>query len=364
MQSNLPPAPVYGLVIQEHFNDLVIATYGRGFWILDDLSALQALTPEVLASNAHLFAPRPVYRFQDVAGNVSVQDDPTAGSNPPDGAAINYWMKAAPRDTVRIAIRDATGKTIRTLTGTRNAGLNRVYWDLRNDSPHAPRLRTKPMFDAEFQMDSDGTRPAPGFGSIAVLMPPGRYTVQLTVDGQSLQQPLEVRKDPNTIGTVADIRAQTDLLLALQQDHAATGEMLTTIESVRAQVQALGPQLASDATGGAGAVRAASDSLEGQFMALEQKIIDLRLTGRGQDEVRYPVRVGGQLSYVAGGIAASDFAPTTQQREVQTILARQVKENRAELDRLINQELPKLNAMLRSRGLRPIEPGTRGVAAL
>jgi len=129
-------------------------------------------------------------------------------------------------------------------------------------------------------------------------------------------------------------------------------------------VQALGPQLASDATGGAGAVRAASDSLEGQFMALEQKIIDLRLTGRGQDEVRYPVRVGGQLSYVAGGIAASDFAPTTQQREVQTILARQVKENRAELDRLINQELPKLNAMLRSRGLRPIEPGTRGVAAL
>jgi hypothetical protein len=59
MQSNLPPAPVYGLVIQEHFNDLVIATYGRGFWILDDLGPLQALTPEVLASNAHLFVPRP-----------------------------------------------------------------------------------------------------------------------------------------------------------------------------------------------------------------------------------------------------------------------------------------------------------------
>src|ERR1019366_9489185 len=90
MQANLPPAPVYGLVIQEHFNDLVVETYGRGFWILDDLGPLQKLTPEVTAEAVHLFPLRAAYRFRNINGNVSMSDDPTAGQNPAYGADINY----------------------------------------------------------------------------------------------------------------------------------------------------------------------------------------------------------------------------------------------------------------------------------
>src|SRR4029078_4070280 len=153
-------------------------------------------------------------------------DDPTRGSNRPYGASINYWLKSAPTGAVSIAIRDAAGKTVRTLQGRKGAGLNRVYWDLRNEQQRAARLRTKPMYNAEFEMDRDGTRAAPGFSSMSVLMPPGQYTVVLTVDGQSYQRPLEVRKDPNTPGTLADIRAQTNLLIALQKDHAETGDVL------------------------------------------------------------------------------------------------------------------------------------------
>src|SRR5207248_11178535 len=74
LQQNLPHAPVYGMAIQEHFDDLVIATYGRGFWILDDLSPLQQLTPEIQASRAYLFPPRPAYRLTDIAGNYSMND--------------------------------------------------------------------------------------------------------------------------------------------------------------------------------------------------------------------------------------------------------------------------------------------------
>ena len=362
LQSNLPASPVYGLAIQEHFNDLVVGTYGRGFWILDDLSPLQRLTREVTASPAHLFAPRPAYRFQDIPGNYSSNDDPTAGQNPPYGAAINYWLGSAPSGPVSITIRDAAGKVVRSFDGTKQAGLNRVYWDLRNEATRAPRLRTKPEFNDEFQMDRDGTRVAPGFGTVSVLMPPGRYMVQLAVGGRTLEQPLEVRKDPNTNGTLADIRAQADLMLAVQTDHGATAEMLATIENVRAQTRALTSQLATDAS--AGALRAGADSLEQRFIALERKIIDLRMTGRGQDEVRYPVRVAGQLSYLAGGIATSDFAPTTQQREVQTELARQVKENRAELERLVNQDVARLNALLRGRGLKTIDVRAPAIAAL
>jgi hypothetical protein len=184
-------------------------------------------------------------------------------------------------------------------------------------------------------------------------MPPGQYTVVLTVDGQSYQQPLEVRKDPNTPGTLADIRAQTNLLLALQKDHAETGDVLSTVEHVRVQMQALATQLANDAS--AAAVRAATDSLEQQFIALEQRIVDLRMTGQGQDEVRYPVKLAGQIGWLAGGVDASDFAPTTQAVEVQIILAKQTQENRATLEKLVNDGLAKLNVQLRARGLKPIE---------
>jgi hypothetical protein len=221
LRMNLPPAPVYGMVIQEHFNDLVIATYGRGFWILDDLSPLQKLTPAVTSSNVHLFAPRPAYRFTDMAGNYATTDDPTAGTNPPYGAAINYWLKTARTDSgaaaPSISILDAAGKTIRTFRGTGRAGLNRVYWNLRNDSTVVARLRTKPLYNAEFRMDRDSTRSAPGIGRLSVLMAPGSYTVRLTVDGQTFSQPLEVRKDPNSSATDQDIRAANALLLELQR---------------------------------------------------------------------------------------------------------------------------------------------------
>jgi len=343
LQSNLPPAPVYGLMIQEQFNDLVVATYGRGFFILDDLSPLQQLSPEITTSSAHLFAPRPTYRFTNVTGNYSTNDDPTAGSNPPYGAAINYWLKSAA--PVVIEILDAAGKSVRTINdSTTRAGLNRTYWDLRNTTPKAPRLRTKPMYNAEFTMNADGTRDAPGMGSISVLMPPGKYTVKLTASGQTFTQPLEVLRDPNQAETLADIRASATALLALQKDHAGAGEMLNQIERVRSQIQALG---SAD-------VRAAGDSLEHKFMDVEGQLVDLRMTGRGQDEVRWPVQAAGQLNYLAGGIAASDFAPTTQQREVQGILAKNVRATRGALDQLLAKDLPAFNALLRAKGLKII----------
>jgi photosystem II stability/assembly factor-like uncharacterized protein len=350
LQMNLPHAPVYGMVIQEHFNDLVIATYGRGFWILDDLSPLQKLNPTVTSANAHLFAPRPAYRFTDVAGNYATVDDPTAGTNPPDGAAINYWLKAAHTDSgataPSIAIVDATGKTIRTFRGTGRKGLNRVYWNLRNDSTVTPRLRTRPLYNAEFRMDRDSTRSAPGVGRLTVLMPPGAYTVKLTVDGQSFTQPLEVRKDPNSSATEQDIRASSALLLELQRDINATAEILNSIESRRLQLQRLTNQ--PD-------LRASADSLDQKLIAVEQNILDLRMSGRGQDEVRWPVQLGGRLAYLAGGVAASDFTPTAQQREVQQLLAKQVIETRTALDRVIQTDIPAFNRLLSARGLKPIQ---------
>ena len=348
LQLGLPHAPVYGMVIQEHFNDLVIATYGRGFYILDDLSPLQKMTPQVMAS-AHLFAPRSTYRFRDIQLNYSQSDDPTAGQNPPDGADINYWLATAPASTPTVTIIDAAGKTVRTIQGTGHAGLNRVYWDLRNEPAKTGRMLTKPMYDAEFTMQPDGTRPAPGFGTLSVLMPPGRYTVRLTVDGKTQEQPLDVLKDPNMRETDQDIRASTDLLLAIQNDMNNAVEMLSTIESVRSQIQALAPRLANAAD-----VRATADSVEKKFLGVEGNLVDPRLTGRGQDEVRYPVKLGGQLNWLAGGVSASDYAPATQQVQVQQVLNKQARDTRDALQRLISGDLARLNAQLSAKGIKTI----------
>jgi photosystem II stability/assembly factor-like uncharacterized protein len=343
LKSGLPSAPVYGMVIQPHFDDLVIGTYGRGFFILDDLSPLQKLTQEIAASDAHFFAPRPAYRFTSITGNYSTNDDPTAGNNPPYGAALNYWLKA--RTKVTFDIKDATGKVIRTITdSTTQAGLNRTYWDIRNTATQAPRARTKPMYNAEFAMNTDSTRDVPGFGSISVLMPPGKYTVVMTANGRSFTQPLEILRDPNQRETVAEIRLSAASLMALQKELTAVAEMITQIESVRSQAQAI-----TNAD-----VRAAADSLERKFIDVESTLFDPRLTGRGQDETRYPARYAQQISYLAGDIGASDFAPTNSQKDVAVILVNGVRTSRATLDNLLSKDLKAFNALLQSKGLKAI----------
>ena len=203
-------------------------------------------------------------------------------------------------------------------------------------------------------MDADGTRAAAGFGSTSVLQPPGRYTVRLTVNGQSFTQPLDVLKDPNVPAiTDQDIRASTDALQTIANELNASADIVNTIETVRAQLQTLRTQLATDAANAG--IRAGGDSLERKFMAVEGNLIDLRLTGRGQDGVRYPTKAAGQLGYVAGGISVSDFAPTAQQREVQQSLDKQVRDTRAALEALMARDLANFNTLLRSKGLKTID---------
>src|SRR5712672_3694495 len=119
LQMNLPHAPVYWITIQEQFNDLVLATYGRGFWILDDITPIQQMTTEVLNSTAHLFTVHPAYRLRGITVPYASSDDPVAGQNPQYGAAINYFLKNAPRNEPTIRIVGAEGKTVQTIGGTR-----------------------------------------------------------------------------------------------------------------------------------------------------------------------------------------------------------------------------------------------------
>jgi photosystem II stability/assembly factor-like uncharacterized protein/flagellar hook assembly protein FlgD len=368
LQSNLPRAPVYWMVIQEHFNDLVVSTYGRGFWILDDLTAIQQLTQAVKDSDAHLFPPRPTYRFRPGTVPVNMSDDPTAGQNPPYGAAINYYLKTAVSGDVKIRVEDSKGQTVRTLNGTKTAGLNRVTWDLRGEQSKEVRMRTSPAYAPEIGLSAEGWRPAPGAARMSILLPPGNYTVKLLVGGRELSQPLIVKKDPNSTGTEADIAAQIEMLAELRRNLDAVADMINQIEIIRSQLNTITTILSAprvDATTTDGStesgsstqhadLKSAANSLDAKLIEIEDELIQRKLTGQGQDSVRWPPKLITKINYLASGLAGADFGPTNQQREVHAQFKQQLATLRNRLDEVLSKDVSAFNRRLQENRIQNV----------
>ena len=344
LQTNLPPAPMYWMVVQEHFNDLVVGTYGRGFWILDDITPLQQLTTKVTASQVHLFDPRPAYRFQPITAPMYMFNDPSAGKNPPYGASLNYWLAEKSDQEVKIRITDGAGETVRTLKGKNAAGINRVWWNLKGEPSTQARLRTRPLYAEWVSLGDKGWRKG-AVDPISVLVPPGTYPVILEVGGTEYRSELEVLKDPNTEGTEEDILAQTALLLELREDAHGTAEMVNQIEWLRRQLLDLGAVL--QGRDGLEDVRTAVRDVEEKLISVEGKLFQLKVSGTGQDGVRWPARIAGKLAHLEGSVAVADYPPTDQHYEVHKLLRQKLKSAGEELDRVIKTDLSRFNRLLR-----------------
>jgi hypothetical protein len=324
LQMNLPHTPVYGLAVQERFHDLVIATYGRGFWILDDLTPLQHLTPQVLAESAHLFPPLPAYRFRQITNDSVIREDEvSAGNDPPYGAGVNYYLKTAPAGTVAITILDSKGQVVRVLPGTNIVGINRIHWNLRYETSTPIQMRTT-------RRSSDG-------GQFAILAPPGTYSVKLSVDGREFTQPLTVIKDPHSGGTEADIQAQMTTLFELRRDMDRAAGVVNAIEMARSQIEAL-VRVVDDQT-----ITKAAEALNQKLIAVEENLVELRVRASGGS------KLARKLSYLANELASSDFKPTNQQLEVQKLLEERFATLRGLFDSLRTRDLSALNELLRQR---------------
>jgi photosystem II stability/assembly factor-like uncharacterized protein len=346
LQSNLPHAPVYWIAIQEHFHDLVLATYGRGFWILDNLTALEQLTPQVAESSAYLFAPHDTYRFRTAVQAESYPYDATVGQNPPYGAAIDYYLKSAPQaGGARIAILDSAGRTVRTMAASAQPGINRVWWDLRFTPTKIMRLRTSPEYAPEITVGPEGTRPAPEAQRIALLAPPGTYTVKLTVEGKDYTRPLKLIKDPHSNGSEGDIQIQTRLMTSL------TGQMDGVVDAVN-QIESLVAQLGDlKAVMNNADVLKSADQLRSKLVEIEGNLIRLKVTGHGQDGVRWSPQLAGKIAYLASEVESSDYQPTTQQVAVHDELKESAATYRQRLKLLLEQDVTAFNALLRQRNV-------------
>jgi hypothetical protein len=277
----------------------------------------------------------------------AVTYDASAGQNPQYGASLHYWLKTEPKGDVTLSILDAGGAVVRTVKGAKNVGVNRVWWNLRFEPTKEVRMRTSPLYAPEMTVGPEGRR-SPDVGRVSLLAPPGNYTVKLSVGGQEFSQTLEVRKDPNSGGSEAEIAEQTKLLIDLQGDLNAAVEIVNAVEAVRGQLVSLRNLIGADTA--KAAVNTAADSLDQKLVAVEETLVQLRVTGRGQDQIRWPIQTGGRLVYLANEVGGSDFAPTTQQREVAQVLKGEVQAARGRFE-LVMKEVTAFNAMLAERNV-------------
>ena len=351
LMNNMPVSPMYGIEVQKHFNDLVVGTYGRGFWILDDITPLQQLSADVAGSEAHLFAPRDAYRFRAITSARTMPNDQSDGDNPPYGASINYWLGDGGADGAVVRIADADGNEVRALNGPARAGINRVWWDLRDEPSPEMVFRTKPLH-ADWVDLGDDRRRSGGQG-LSMLVAPGTYTVTLEVDGQPSQsRELRVHKDPNSSGTEADIQAQLAMFSEIRTDYADVTSMVNRIEWVRRQLYDLRAVL--EDRGGADEILATAAELDENLIAVEDNLVRLIVTGTGQDGVRWAPKLAEELRYLAGAIMNGDFSPTDQAGEVQRLLNQEVVEYGAQVEELFEGEIADFNRRLLASNLSPL----------
>ena len=323
--------------------------------------------------------PRDAYRFKEVAQPAAVEYDPTTGKNPPYGAAINFYLKAnlGEKDVAKLTITDAEGKKVREIecrapkTGASEAkkpgeedefpdaeptpcetkaGINRVWWDLRSDRSTEIRLRTTPLYAPDVPFGKEGWRKPPAVGRIAALALPGIYTVTLTVGEEKFTQKLTVLKDPHTAGSESDIQAQTRVQTALYDEMNAMAATVNQIESLRAQLVALGKELGTDDA--SKPARKAADDLGEKLAAIEGTLLQLKLTGRGQDDCRWAPMLVQKVAYLFYQLDSSaDFPPTTQQTAVQEELKQRGDKAAQDFQQLIAKDLAAFNTMLREHNI-------------
>ncbi|MGH9486691.1 MAG: WD40/YVTN/BNR-like repeat-containing protein [Terriglobales bacterium] len=353
LRNNFPPAPVDWLILQPTFNDLIAGTYGRGVWVLDDITPLRALDA-ARTRDVYLFPPRPAYRFrQRDDGRESATPAYLQGHNPPYGADVNFWLQS-PQRHVELRILGVGKQTIRTLTVAGHAGLNRVWWDLRYASAEAPQLQVSPP-DAPW---ADPHRRFAAYGAAippaGPIVPPGTYTVQLTIAGKQYMAPLSVLADPHSPGTALSIAAQVRFLLAVRSEVNRTASMINHLEWTRRQVENLQAVLGGHAARYAAAITAAK-AFAARTTAVEGQLIDIHNTGRSEDAFRNPMQLYGRLCWLiaemdgrpGSGSAGGDLGPTTQQVAVNQQFQQDLARIQSRYSLLVGPETTAFNALLR-----------------
>ena len=353
LKNNLPPAPVYWLEIQQRFDDLVVGTYGRGYYILDNISPLREYDMDAQNKEAHLFSLRQAYRFQDLQSIKTDGPSMNSGKNPAYGADINYYLKDSTDQKIEIQIITQNNEIVRTLEGTNNPGVNRVMWDLRYEPTYKPKLQSAPPGRPWVQLNGEGWRPLVTWdldlmrGQYGPKVVPDTYKVKLIIGEEEYIREVEVLKDPTSEGTLEEIKQQVAFSLELRNAINLAVTMINDIEEIRSELTDVIPKLKKKGDiQKARQLQALSESIAGT-------LYDIQLTGAREDAFRAPMKLYGRLSALASDITGNgvDFKPTDQQREVYAIFNERLDLINTRFTNFMQVELKKLNTQLKKSEL-------------
>ncbi len=359
LQLNLPTSPVHDLAVKD--NDLIAATHGRSFWILDDVSPLRQASAAVAADDFHLFKPATATRlhFPD-----AVDRKRPVGDNPPKGAILYYYLKSKPADKeeITIEISDAQGKRVRQLSNIKesnqeqppewpdmekpadllpaDAGMNRFAWDFRTDSP--------------VQIPGAFYAGEPPRGPLVV---PGTYQVKFTVRGKSQTAPLQVTIDPRIQNQVteADLQKQAELAAKLKQDIDALHRAVNQIRALRANLQTLEKWTAVGSANSE--VIAAAKSLDQKMAPVEGLLIQVKMKS-SEGNLRYPNMLNEQYYSFNELVQYFDQAPTSQQLQVYDELHNRLTAQLAQWQQIESTDVPALNGLMRKHGVPTLSVGS------
>jgi hypothetical protein len=354
LKNNLPPVPVYWLTIQERFDDLVVGTYGRGYYILDNISPLREYQKEAQGKDVHLFSLRPAYRFHEKQSIKTDGPSFNSGENPEYGAEINYFLKDTLAKKVEIQILSENDELLRTLEGKNEAGVNRVVWDLRYEPTYKPYIRTTPPGRPWVELRGEGWRPLVTWdidlyrGQLGPKVIPDTYKVKLIVDNQEFIRELTVLKDPSSEGTIEDIREQVKTSLELRDAMNLAVNMINSIEVLRSELDSIMPQLNSPTD-----IEKAK-SLSKAAQSISAALYDIHLTGAREDAFRSPMKLYGRLSSLASDLSGHgiDFRPTDQQMEVKAIFDERLQDVNDKFKEFLETELVEFNKQLKKSKLK------------
>ena len=338
INNNLPPAPVYWISLQEHFDDMVIGTYGRGIYILDDISPFR----ELASSNKKDFVLMPIqdaYRFQNIQ---SMKNDGTSlirGQNPAYGANIDFFLPdTTMKKKIIILIQDINGNQIRKIEPQKiSKGVNRVMWDLRYEKTITPKLRVDPLGVDWVTYNDKGWRQLRTWdldvnaGKLGPKVIPGKYKAVIQIDNKSFSQTFNVLKDPNTAGTIRDIKTQFEFLISLRESINDNVRLINKIEELRYSLQ--------NNYSSRNEEKAARD-IDMKLYEIESHLFDVKLTGAREDAFRNPNKIYGRLAALGSDLTrfGADFKPTNQQVEVYEILTKRLEKQQKAFNMLMEDE--------------------------
>src|ERR1043166_2427836 len=348
LQLNLPQSPIHDLVVKD--DDLVVATHGRSFWVLDNVTPLRQVTGQAGAADVILYQPQTAVRLHFPE---EIDKKQPAGDNPPPGAIIDYYVKTAPKEEVTLDILDSSGKRVRHLSSKEknetaqppewpdrvervktipaNEGMNRFAWDLRYDDP----IQIPGAFYS-------------GNGPKGPLALPGDYQVKLTVAGKSQTAPLHLVIDPRTKGAEPALQKQFELAAQVNDRNSQLHQAVNEIRELRSQIDALHKRFGDEER--VRAPLAAADDLNRKMSEVEQQLIQVNMKG-SEANLAFPNMLNERFDSLSHVIAAGDNAPTKSQLDVFQMLSSQLEEQLKKWGQIKSEDVPKVSGLIKQLDL-------------